>query len=202
MPRGCWILRIDRRLGVVMENTASALELKEEGLRLFREGLYKEATAAFEHAQEMFASDGNEAEAAEMANNLGVIRRMQGKWDEAIAALEEARAAFVRLGDRGREAQTLGNLGGLYASVGERDKARECLRHAADIFAESGDTQHQAETLLALGVQAWKTGDRSGGLATYEAGLHALQNPAASQKALRGLLSLRTRLLGRQKESN
>ena len=201
MPRGCWILRIDRRLGVVMENTASALELKEEGLRLFREGLYKEATAAFEHAQEMFAGDGNEAEAAEMANNLGVIRRMQGKWDEAIAVLEEARAAFVRLGDRGREAQTLGNLGGLYASVGERDKAKECLRQAADIFAESGDTQHQAETLLALGVQAWKTGDRSGGLATYEAGLHALQNPTAGQKTLRSLLSLRARLLGGRKEA-
>jgi tetratricopeptide (TPR) repeat protein len=201
LPRGCWILRIDRRLGVVMENTASALELKEEGLRLFREGLYKEATAAFEHAQEMFAGDGNEAEAAEMANNLGVIRRMQGKWDEAIAALEEARAAFVRLGDRGREAQTLGNLGGLYASVGERDKAKECLRQAADIFAESGDTQHQAETLLALGVQAWKTGDRSGGLATYEAGLHALQNPTAGQKTLRSLLSLRSRLLGGREEA-
>jgi len=184
-----------------MENTASALELKEEGLRLFREGLYKEAVAAFEQAQEMFAGDGNEAEAAEMVNNLGVIRRMQGKWDEAIAALEEARAAFVRLGDRGREAQTLGNLGGLYASVGERDKAKECLRQAADIFAESGDTQHQAETLLALGVQAWKTGDRSGGLATYEAGLHALQNPTAGQKTLRSLLSLRARLLGGRKEA-
>jgi len=201
LPKGCWTSRIDRRLGVVMENMASALELKEEGLRLFREGLYKEAAATFRQAQEMFAGDGNEAEAAEMMNNLGVIHRMQGKWDEAIAALEEARAAFVRLGDHGREAQTLGNLGGLYASVGKRDKAKECLRQAADIFAESGDTQHQAETLLALGVQAWKTGDRSGGLATYEAGLHALQNATAGQKALRRLLGLRARLLGGRKES-
>jgi len=144
----------------------------------------------------MFAAEGNEVEAAEMVNNLGVIYRMQGQWDEAIVALDEARAAFVRLSDRSREAQTLGNLGGLYASKGERDKAKECLRQAADIFAELGDVQHQGETLLALGVQMWKTGDRSGGLATYEAGLQTLQKPTVSQKALRGLFNLRARLLG------
>ena len=185
-----------------MGNAASAWELKEEGLRLFQEGLHEEAATAFERAQEMFAGDGNEVEAAERLNNLGVTYRRQGKWDEAIAALNEARAAFVRLGDRNREAQTLGNLGGLYATRGKRDEAQECLRQAADIFAGLGDPQRRGETLIALGVQMWKAGDRSGGLATYEEGLHTLQNPAASQKALRGLLSLRTRLIGGQKESN
>jgi len=179
-----------------MESTASVQELKEEGLRLFQEGLYDEAAARFEQAQAMFAAEGNEIEVAEMANNLGVIHRLHGRWDEAIAALEEARAAFGRLGDRNREAQTLGNLGGLYASKGERDKAQEHLRRAADIFAELGDAQRRGETLLALGVQMWKTGDRSGGLTTYEAGLRTLERPTAGQKAVRGLLGLRTRLLG------
>ena len=187
--------------GTVVENVASAQELKAEGLRLFQEGLYEEAVAKFRQAQEMFAGDGNEVEAAEMVNNLGVIYRLQGQWDEAIAALHQARVTFVRLGDRNREAQTLGNLGGLYAAKGQRDEAKECLRQAASIFAELGDAQRQGETLLALGVQTWKTGDRSGGLATYEAGLHTLQRPTASQRALRGLLSLRTRLLGGRRES-
>ena len=183
-----------------MENTASAQELKAEGLRLFQEGLFEEAAATFRQAQEMFAGDGDEVEAAEMVNNLGVIHRMQGRWDEAIASLEEARTAFVRLGDRDREAQTLGNLGGLYANRGERDKAQECLRQAADIFAELGDAQRQGETLQALGVQMWKTGDRRGALAAYEAGLHTMQKPTAGQKTLRRLLGLRTRLLGGRKE--
>ena len=183
-----------------MKNATSALELKEEGKRLFQEGLYEEAAAVFRQAQEMFIAEGNEIEAAEMVNNLGVIHRMRGEWDEAIAVLEEARATFVRLGDRDREAQTLGNLGGLYASRGQRDKATECLRQAADTFAELGDAQHQGETLLALGVQMWKSGDRSGGLAAYEAGLHALQQPTAGQKTLRGLLGLRGRLLGGRKQ--
>ena len=178
-----------------MGKTASAQELKEEGLRLFQEGLYEEAAARFGQAQEMFAAEGNEVDVAEMVNNLGVIHRLQGEWDDAIASLDEAREAFVCLGDRDREAQTLGNLGGLYASKGEREKAKECLRQAADIFVELSDAQRYGETLLALGVQMWKTGDRSTGLATYEAGLQTLRKPTAGQRALRGLLSLRTRLL-------
>ncbi len=173
-----------------------AVVLKEEGLRLFQEGLYEEAVAKFRQAQEMFASQGDEVEAAEMANNLGVIHRVQGEWGKAIAVLDEAKATFARLGDRSREAQTLGNLGGLYASQGEREKAKESLRQAADIFAELGDAQRQGETLMALGVQFWKTGDRSGGLAAYETGLHVLQKPTASQKTLRGLLGMRAKLLG------
>jgi tetratricopeptide (TPR) repeat protein len=175
-----------------------AVALKEEGLRLFQEGLYEEAAVKFRQAQEMFAAAGNEVEAAEMVNNLGVLHRVQGEWNEAIAALDEAKAIFARLGDRSREAQTLGNLGGLYASQGEREKAKECLRQAADIFAELSDAQRQGETLMALGVQLWKTGDRSGGLAAYETGLRVLQKPTASQKTLRGLLSMRSRLLGRR----
>lgn len=186
----------------MVDKIASARELKEEGLRLFQEGLYEEAVAKFKEAREKFAAEGNDIEVAEIVNNLGVISRMQGQWDDAITALEEARATFMRLDDRSREAQTLGNLGGLYASKGERDKAQECLHQAADIFADLGDEQRHGEILLALGVQEWKTGDRSGGLATYEAGLHTLEKPTAGQRALRGLFGLRDKLLGGETESD
>jgi tetratricopeptide (TPR) repeat protein len=184
----------------MMGDAASAQELKEEGLRLFHEGLYEEALVKFRQAQEGFAAEGNEIDAAEMVNNRGIIHRMQGQWEEAIAALEEARETFVRMDDRSREAQALGNLGGLYASKGERDKSAECLRQAADIFAELGDGQRLGEALQSLGVQMWKTGDHSGGLATYEAGLHSLEKPTVSQKTLRGLLGLRNRLMGGQQD--
>ena len=137
-----------------------------------------------------------------MVNNLGVIYRMEGKWDEAIATLEEAKTIFMQMGDRSREAQTLGNLGGLYASKRERDKAKECLRQAADIFFELGDSQRQGETLLALGVQLWKTGERSEGMAIYEAGLQTLEKPSVQQKTMRTLLGMRNRLLGGQKKND
>jgi len=180
----------------MMHEVMSAHDLKEEGLRLFQEGLYPEAADRFEQARELFAAEDDEVEAAEMLNNLGVVHRMQRDWDRAIEALEAAREAFTGLGDRNREAQVLGNLGGLYAGQGERETAKDCLRAAANTFAELGDEQRYGETLLALGVQYWKTGERQEGLATYQSGLEALDKPSVSQKALRGLLGLRSRLLG------
>lgn len=180
-----------------MDETISAQDVKEEGLRLFHEGLYEEAADKFRQAKESFKKDGNEVEAAEMANNLGVIHRMRREWDEAITALSEAQEAFANLGDHSREAQTLGNLGGLHASRGEREKAKEYLRQATDKFAELGDAQREGESLMALGVQQWKTGNRGEGLATYQTGLKTLQHPSLGQKALRGLLDLRTKLLSR-----
>lgn len=178
-----------------MSEGPSAESLKTEGMRLFEEGLYQEAAERFGQAQEAFAAQGNQIEAAEMLNNLGVTYRLLHQWAQAREALEEARAAFARLGDRNREAQTLGNLGGLLASRGDRLRAQEYLRQAADGFAAVGDIQRQAETLLALGTQMWKAGDRQGGMATYEAGLLLLDKPTVQHKALRTLLRLRTRLL-------
>ena len=178
-----------------MHEVLSAQDMKEDGLRLFEEGLYPEAAERFEEARQSFEAEGDVVEAAEMLNNLGIVYRMQREWDSAITALEEAQSAFSVLSDRSREAQVLGNLGGLYASQGQREKARASLQEAANIFADLGDEQRQGETLLALGVQQWKSGDRQDGLSTYQAGLQALEHPSIGQKALRRLLNLRTRML-------
>lgn len=179
-----------------MDDVLSAQAMKEEGLRLFQEGLYPEAAEMFEHAHQTFEAEGDVVEAAEMLNNLGVIQRIRREWDRAVESLERARSAFVQLRERSREAQVLGNLGGLYASQGQQEMAEVSLRQAAHIFAELGDEQRQGETLLALGVQQWKFGDRQNGLATYQAGLQRLETPSVGQKALRGLLKLRARLIG------
>jgi hypothetical protein len=74
--------------------------------------------------------------------------------------------------------------------------AKECLQAAASLFGDLGDEQRHGETLLALGVQHWKSGHRQEGLAAYQAGLEMLEEPSASQKALRSLLNLRSRLVG------
>jgi tetratricopeptide (TPR) repeat protein len=182
-----------------MEETTTARALKEEGRRLFEEGLYEEAATKFGQAQEMFAVEGNEVEVAEMVNNLGLIHQSHGEWDKAIAAIDEARATFVRLGDRSREAQALANLSRPYSRQGDLDKAKECLRQAADIFDELGDEQRKGETLVELGKQMWRAGKRGDGLAAYEAGLQTLEKPTAAQKTVKGLLNLRARLQGGRK---
>ena len=86
----------------------TARELKDEGLRLYEEGLLDEAAEAFLRARDMFTVERNDLEAAEMMNNLGLIHRGAGEFDEAAKLLEEAKSVFARLGDRSREAQALG----------------------------------------------------------------------------------------------
>ena len=47
-----------------MAETKTAQETKEEGMRLFHEGLYDEAAAKFEKARELFAAEGDETKEA------------------------------------------------------------------------------------------------------------------------------------------
>lgn len=176
--------------------TDHAVTLQDEGLRLFREGLLDEAILRFSEALEHFAAEGREAEAGEMLNNIGVIRRRQGKWEEACEALEEARRTFVRLEDRAREARALGNLASAYAALKRLEEAEHAWREAAVIFQELGDRQNQGETLLALGIAMFKSGRRQEGLATYQAGLSLLEHPTFLQRLYRLLLLIQVRVLG------
>lgn len=183
-----------------MQEEAGALArarcLKKEGQRLFLEGLYEEAGSKFQESRALFTAAGDEIEAAEVTNDLGLVYRLQGRWDDALITLEQARSTFARLGDRSREAQVLGNLGGLYATMGRRDKAKEYLRQAADMFAELHDSQRYGETLLALATQMWRTRERANAIATYTAGLELLEKPSLGQRILRGLLKIRSWLVG------
>ena len=81
-----------------------AKQIKDEGLKLYRDARYEEAAAKFAEAQPAFVTEGNGKEAAECLNNRGVCWRQAAKFDEATAAFEEARAAFQALNDAMGEA--------------------------------------------------------------------------------------------------
>ena len=171
-------------------------ELQQDGLRLFQEGLYDEAARRFSEAMEHFAEQEREAEAGEMLNNIGIIRRKQGRWEDAVEALEEAQRLFARIRDTSREAQALGNLAGVYASLKRREDAERAWGVAASIFQDLGERQKQGETLLALGMSMFRSGRRQEGLATYQAGLGLVERPTFLQRLYRFLLLLQTRILG------
>lgn len=60
-----------------------AKALKDEGLKLYRDGRYEEAAAKFAEAQLAFVTAGDQKEAAECVNNRGVCFRQAAKFDEA-----------------------------------------------------------------------------------------------------------------------
>ena len=172
-----------------------AEELQEEGLRLFREGLYDEAVRRFSEAMEHFAEEGREVEVGEMLNNIGIIRRKQSRWEEALEALEEAQRTFVRLDDKNREAQALGNLASVYASLKRRDDAERAWATAASIFEELGERQKQGDTMMALGMSMFRSGRRQEGLATYQAGISMVDKPTFMQRFYRILLRVQSYVL-------
>ena len=173
-----------------------ASDLQEEGLRLFEEGAYDQALEVFQRAREVYAEGGEPLQAGEMLNNIGVIYRLKGRHQEALDALGAARDMFGQAGDRNREAQTLGNLGGLHAARDDFEAAVASYRQAIEIFGDLGERDYQGETYMALGVLQFKHGQRTDGLAAYEAGLLTVKRPTARQRSLRVLLKLRQRLLG------
>lgn len=170
-------------------------ELQQEGLRLFREGLYDEAVRRFSEAMEHFAEEDRKVEVGEALNNIGIIRRKQGRWEDALASLEEAHRVFVRLGDKSREAQSLGNLASVYAAMKRREDAERAWGEAAVLFQDLEDRQKQGDTLIALGLSMFKSGRRQEGLSTYQAGLTLVERPTLLQRIYRILLVIQTRIL-------
>src|SRR5262245_53827261 len=125
-------------------------ELKDAGMRSFYAGQYPQAIESFESAQRAFAVVGDEGQAAEMLNNLGVVYQRLARWDDAIRALTEASAIFARLNLREQEAQATGNLGSLLISRGERKRGMGLLQEAVGMFRALGKRELQSTTLRAL----------------------------------------------------
>ncbi len=169
--------------------------LKEEGVRLYREGSYAEAAARFSAARPLYAAQGEAGLAGEMLNNLGLCRRAQKQWDAARTALEEALAEFRALGDRAREAQALGNLGALAEAQGDKPQAGKHYEQAAEIFKELGDRENRAHTLQALSALQLKEGRHFEALATMEAGLEDAPKLSVQKRLLRRLIQWPMRML-------
>ncbi|MCI0393830.1 MAG: tetratricopeptide repeat protein [Chloroflexi bacterium] len=179
-----------------MVSESGADQLKEEGLRLFRQGQRQEALTRFEAAATAYGRAGDEASRGEMQNNLGVIYRLQGNWPAAVTALQQAEMAFASLGDEQRQAQALGNLGDLYAARKEREAAANCYGRSAELFARVGDGQKQAAVLRAYSLMRLRQGRWLEAILLMNQSLEAQPRLGLLQQLFRLLLRLAARLLG------
>ena len=165
-----------------------AKQIKDEGLKLYRDARYEEAAAKFAEAQQAFVTEGNGKEAAECLNNRGVCWRQAAKFDEATAAFEEARAAFQALNDAMGEAQVLGNLAALAESKGDNKLALELYQQAADIFEKLNEQSYVKDTYTAISKLKLKQRDFMGAIASFDVGLEQLDNPNLVERMARKIL--------------
>lgn len=174
----------------------SPAELKEQALQHFHADRLAEAAAGFEQAAQLLAGSGDAAGAAEMRNNLAVVRLAQKDWDAALAAVEDTPAVFHALGDQLREAQALSNLAAAHDGAGRLDRAAELYQQAIDLFRAIGEKENRAACLKALSAVQIKQGRQFQALASMQAGLNNAPELSMRERALKGLLDKAMKMIG------
>lgn len=174
----------------------SAHDLKEQGVKLFKQRDYEASARLFQQAKEAYQADNILDMAAEMKTNIGLVHRALGENQQALELMEEALHTFQELNDSQRVAQVLGNIGGVYAALGDKEQAHNCYRQAADMFDELGEKELYGQTLLAIGALQVRDGKLTAGAATYQVGLENLHDLTPSQRMLKFLSGVVNKLSG------
>ncbi len=174
------------------EGNLEAEALRAEAEKLYQAGQLNESATAFEQARADFAAQGNKAQAASAANDLGVVYYRAGRTPQARQALQDALAAFEELGDVKAQAKATGNLAQLLNRSGDKDAAEKKYARAAELFHQTGERSMESDTYRALSQMQLQRGRWMEALGAYDSAL------AAKGRAglLRAFLQIPLRLLG------
>lgn len=175
---------------------SSGAELQAQGTKLFRDKDFEEAARLFHQAKAAYEAEGKADLAAEMQVNIGLVHTSLGEHQQALEAMQAALPVFQQAPDQKRLAMVLGNLGRVYVALNDREQAHASYRAAADIFEALGEKALRAETMVAIGALQIKEGKLGAGAASYQAGLDELDQLNPSQRIIKGLSSVVTRLTG------
>ncbi|MBN1890571.1 MAG: tetratricopeptide repeat protein [Thermoflexales bacterium] len=171
------------------------VQLREQGLALFRQGRFEEAATHLAEACQAYTAQGDWAAAAEALNDQGVCLRQAGRLEEAEKALLEARGLFQKTANARGEAGALGNLGAVYESLGQEAKAIGLYRESIGLLEECGEQAMARDTWLALGRLRLRKHQWLPALAAYDMGLEDAKDLSASQRTLRTLLRFTRRII-------
>jgi tetratricopeptide (TPR) repeat protein len=155
-------------------------------------GQLTEALRAFEQARAAFVEQGDEVNAATVANDLGVVYCLAGRRDDARKVLQGALTAFEKLGNVLGQAKAIGNLARLMDRAGDKEGAEKNYQRAAELFHQVGEKEFEADTYRALSQMQLQRGRWLESLATYDRALAA----KGGSGALRGFLQIPLRLVG------
>ncbi len=171
-------------------------KLKEEGMSLFRRGMYDEALARFEAAAHAFGEEDDKVGRAEALNNVGVVQRVRNDYDAAEAALQEAARLFAEAGDGNRQGQALGNLGDLSAFRGDSEAAARFYSDGAEMLAQAGDNERQAQLLRAMSLVRLRQRRIVEAVMLMEQSLAARRRPSLWQRLFLKMIRFTGRIMG------
>jgi tetratricopeptide (TPR) repeat protein len=171
-------------------------EFKDLGLQHYRAGRFDEAARAFDEAAQACARAGDPGAAAEMRNNLGVVRLAQQDWAGALAAVEGTPEVFRALGDRLREGQAAANLAAAHDGAGQVERAAELYVQAIDLLGQAGEAETRAACFKKLSALQVQRGQQMQALASMRSGLNLSSELTPKEKMLKELLDKAMKMMG------
>lgn len=174
---------------------ANADTIKEQALDFFRQDRLADAAARFGEAAQRYEQDGQPLAAAEMRNNLCVVRLAEKDWDAALAAVQGTPQVFEQAGQPLRRAQAISNLAAALDGAGRLDEAAALYEQAIDLYKELGDTENRAACWKALSNLQLKQDNKLQALASMQAGLNLQPELSPREKTLKGLIDKAFKLM-------
>ena len=173
--------------------------LLDQGRAHYAEGQYQEALSCLHLAYDVHTSQSPsdppaQDQAAEIANDLGVVYTVLQRWQEAQKWLDEAQQRFVDQGNLDGEAQALGNMGSMHRVRGDLRQAAAYLQLSADKFHLVGDDERRAASLRALCLVRLRQLRPLQAVTAYREVLACNSRPNVVSRLLQAILSLPSRL--------
>jgi adenylate cyclase len=156
---------------LLADRDGMAQVLHFQGTVLTHQGDLPAAQQLYEASLVIRREQGDDAHAASLLSNLGIIARVQGRYDEARALNEEALTLRRGLGDKWAIATSLNNLGNVAIDQGRFDEARRLHEEGLVLRRDIGDMWVVANSLNNLGNLARDQGNYPEAEARYRESL-------------------------------
>ena len=170
--------------------------LKKTGLAHFGADRFADAAIAFDQAALAFDAAGRPADAAEMRNNLCVVKMSQDDWPGALAAVEGTDAVFAAAADPRREAQAIANRAACFEGLGRIDEAMQAYQRAIELLGDIGELETRAACYKRMSGLQVKSGHQLQALASMRSGLDLTDKPSMRERMLKGMLDKAIKGLG------
>ncbi len=173
-----------------MPTPSELQQLAETGKLAFESGNYESAAADFENAAKGYAALNDEANAAEMKNNLSVALLKSGRAGEALTACLGTDEIFARAKDLKRQGMAIGNQAAALEALKRFDEAVAAYERSAQIFADAGEGDLRSMVLKSAAGIKLKRGKIGESAFRMIGSLEAKEKPSFFDRILKFLLRL------------
>ncbi|MBD2206959.1 tetratricopeptide repeat protein [Calothrix sp. FACHB-1219] len=126
-------------------------KLNKQGLKLFRQGKYKEALELFEKALVISREISDKEIESRILSNIGSVYDNLGEYKQALDYYQQALTIARQIDDKFGEGRILDNIGQVYDNLGEYQKALDYYQQALTISRQIDDKFGEGTTLHNIG---------------------------------------------------